>query len=161
MVYCKKCGRILVYDHDTCDICSSPMYKAPEKYEKEIVLSKNQEDQFYDELVKSSPEFDEELFNARPQILEKRKKEYKQYEAICDDLTNGYDMKTALKHVKDAEEGRSIPSQQPNTPHCPTCGSTNVQKISGMKRWLSVGLFGLASSDVGKTMVCKKCGYKF
>ncbi len=52
-------------------------------------------------------------------------------------------------------------SHQPNTPHCPTCGSTNVQKISGMKRWLSVGLFGLASSDVGKTMVCKKCGYKF
>lgn len=52
-------------------------------------------------------------------------------------------------------------SHQPNVPHCPTCGSTNVQKISGMKRWLSVGLFGLASSDVGKTMVCKKCGYKF
>ena len=48
-----------------------------------------------------------------------------------------------------------------NTPHCPTCGSTNVQKISGIKRWVSVGLFGLASSDVGKTMVCKKCGYKW
>lgn len=53
----------------------------------------------------------------------------------------------------------STPTQ--NVPHCPTCGSTNIQKISDTKRWLTTGLFGLASSDVGKTMVCKKCGYKF
>ena len=48
-----------------------------------------------------------------------------------------------------------------NVPHCPTCGSTNIQKISDTKRWLTTGLFGLASSDVGKTMVCKKCCYKW
>lgn len=52
-------------------------------------------------------------------------------------------------------------SQQTCIPKCPTCGSTNIQKISGTKRWLSTGLFGLASSDVGKTMVCKNCGYKW
>ena len=46
-------------------------------------------------------------------------------------------------------------------PHCPTCGSTDIQKISGTKRWLSTGLFGLASSDIGKSMCCKKCGYKW
>lgn len=52
--------------------------------------------------------------------------------------------------------------QQANcVPTCPTCGSTNIQKISGTKRWLSTGLFGLASSDVGKTMKCKNCGYKW
>lgn len=71
--------------------------------------------------------------------------------------------------IQDAERAKRKQEEQrmqeylrkSNTPHCPTCGSTNVQKISGMKRWVSVGLFGLASSDVGKTMVCKKCGYKF
>ena len=71
--------------------------------------------------------------------------------------------------IQDAERAKRKQEEQrmqeylrkSNTPHCPTCGSTNVQKISGMKRWLSVGLFGLASSDVGKTMVCKKCGYKW
>jgi len=51
--------------------------------------------------------------------------------------------------------------KQANIPHCPTCGSTNIQKISGTKRWLSTGLFGLASSDIGKSMCCKKCGYKW
>lgn len=48
-----------------------------------------------------------------------------------------------------------------NKPKCPTCHSTNIAKISGTKRWLSTGLFGLASSNVGKTMECKNCGYKW
>lgn len=51
--------------------------------------------------------------------------------------------------------------KQSNIPHCPTCGSTDIQKISGTKRWFSTGLFGLASSDIGKSMCCKKCGYKW
>lgn len=47
------------------------------------------------------------------------------------------------------------------TPKCPTCGSPNIKKISAAKRWIGVGLFGLASSDVGKTMQCENCGYKW
>ena len=54
-----------------------------------------------------------------------------------------------------------IKEQETLKPHCPTCGSTDIQKISGTKRWLSTGLFGLASSDIGKSMCCKKCGYKW
>lgn len=53
------------------------------------------------------------------------------------------------------------PNNTKNTPKCPTCGSTNIQKILGTKRWLSTGLFGLASSDVGKSMVCRNCGFKW
>ena len=65
---------------------------------------------------------------------------------------------------KENRERRShSQSQQPtqNVPKCPTCGSTNIEKISGSKRWLTTGLFGLASSNVGKTMHCKNCGYKW
>ena len=61
-----------------------------------------------------------------------------------------------------------ILKQQKNTkiedksvPKCPTCGSTNIQKISGTKRWLSTGLFGLASSGIGKNMCCKNCGHRW
>ena len=42
-----------------------------------------------------------------------------------------------------------------NIPKCPTCGSTNIKKISGTKRWLSTGLFGVASSNIGKSMCCR------
>ena len=48
-----------------------------------------------------------------------------------------------------------------NKPKCPTCNSTNITKISGTKRFVTTGLFGLASSNVGKTMECKNCGYKW
>lgn len=51
--------------------------------------------------------------------------------------------------------------KEDNTPKCPNCHSTNIQKISGTKRWFSTGLFGLASSDIGKSICCKKCGYKW
>lgn len=53
-----------------------------------------------------------------------------------------------------------IKPEQPK-PKCPTCGSTNIKNISGTKRWLSTGIFGLASSNIGKTMQCNSCGYKF
>lgn len=51
--------------------------------------------------------------------------------------------------------------QSSNTPKCPTCGSTDIKKISATKRWVGTGLFGLASSNMGKTMQCNSCGYKF
>lgn len=44
---------------------------------------------------------------------------------------------------------------------CPACGSTEVKKISTVKKVVSTELLGLASSDIGKQMVCEKCGYKF
>ena len=55
------------------------------------------------------------------------------------------------------------PSQQssPHTPHCPTCNSTNVQKISVAKKATGFALIGIFSSNFGKTMQCKNCGYKW
>lgn len=49
----------------------------------------------------------------------------------------------------------------PNNIHCPTCGSNKIEKISGVSRAASVGVFGLASSKIGKTFECKNCGYKW
>ena len=66
-------------------------------------------------------------------------------------------MRTVLKHVEDAEEG--IPPK-PEV-ECPYCHSHNITKISGMSRWLSVGLFGIGSKKVGKQWHCKSCGSDF
>lgn len=53
----------------------------------------------------------------------------------------------------------SIPTS--SKPKCPTCGSTNIKDISTLNRAVSVGMFGLASSKIGKTKECKDCGYKW
>lgn len=48
-----------------------------------------------------------------------------------------------------------------NVPKCPTCGSTNVDKISTLNRAVSIGFLGLASDKIGKQFCCKDCGYKW
>ena len=53
------------------------------------------------------------------------------------------------------------PKEINNTPKCPICSSTNIKKISIAKRYIGIGLFGLTSSNIGHTMKCNKCGYKF
>lgn len=62
-------------------------------------------------------------------------------------------------NLKQQESSKKV--EEDNRPKCPNCHSTNIQKISGTKRWFSTGLFGLASSDIGKSMCCKQCGYKW
>ena len=51
--------------------------------------------------------------------------------------------------------------QSANRPKCPTCGSTNIEKISIGKKIGGGFLFGIFSSDVRNTMHCKDCGAKW
>lgn len=59
---------------------------------------------------------------------------------------------------KEVERQEKLQKQQ-NTPKCPTCGSTDIKKLSTTSKVLGVGLLGLASKTVGKTYKCNKCGY--
>ena len=70
--------------------------------------------------------------------------------------------------VKDREEKESrerlnLPSSYTpkSNPKCPTCGSTNVEKISAGKKAIGFVAVGIFSSNFGKTMHCKNCGYKW
>ena len=51
--------------------------------------------------------------------------------------------------------------KQQNIPKCPTCGSTNIEKISTTKKAVGFVAVGIFSSNFGKTMHCKQCGYKW
>lgn len=46
-----------------------------------------------------------------------------------------------------------------NTPHCPTCNSTNIKPIPEKVRRRSAWTLGLAVDLVGKTFECQNCGY--
>lgn len=51
--------------------------------------------------------------------------------------------------------------QQQKIPKCPTCGSTNIRKISGTKKTVSIIGFGILSNNIGKTFECLNCKYKW
>ena len=47
-------------------------------------------------------------------------------------------------------------------PKCPICGSTNLKKITGTRKAMKIGMFGLfGAGDLGKTYQCGQCGAKF
>lgn len=44
---------------------------------------------------------------------------------------------------------------------CPTCGSTNVEKISDLKRGVHAVAFGIFSKTAFSQYKCNHCGYKW
>lgn len=149
LMYCKKCGR-LIQDSKKCDICGSVTYQVPTQYlmkDVDFLIDSKQEDQFIEECVKSSPEFDEYLFNNRDRIKAQKSAEYERDMAIGDAIRQGANVKTAFRN-----------SGQ-NMPKCPTCGSLNIRHISDGERVASVGFFGIFSKKINKTFKCNSCGY--
>lgn len=98
-----------------------------------------------------------------------------QYKFMCDDfesfkeqeiekINDYFDNKDDNDKILEAQ-AYAIRQQniqkQINKPKCPTCGSTETHKIGTATRVAGVAVLGLASSDIGKTMKCDKCGYKW
>lgn len=148
VVYCKRCGRVIIRDwynkYEACDCCSGRMYDVPSKY----LYYDEEDEEFYDflrdgakeeiieELVKPSPEFNQYHFDHREERIAKI---HADYEAMM-------------------ARGRAIIEEEKRRAKCPSCGSTNISKIGTLDRMLSVGIFGLASSKIGKTHKCNHCG---
>ena len=141
--YCKCCGKI----HDSmqymCDKCGAIETHTICNHELDYYksLSKKQygdHKHWYEFLIpeiKANIEFDEQKFN-RIDPNEAYKSTYKIPTYFVADNT---------QHI----------------PHCPICGSTNIEKISTIRKAASQIMFGIFSSTIGKTFVCKNCGAKF
>lgn len=56
---------------------------------------------------------------------------------------------------------KNIDSNYIESAECPNCHKKAVYRISDIKRGASIGLFGLFSKNIGKTMECRSCGYKW
>ena len=59
---------------------------------------------------------------------------------------------------------RNIESYKPVTkyvPKCPTCGSTNLKRISSTQKATNAVLFGLFGNKRSKQFHCNNCGYEW
>lgn len=143
LCYCKKCGRIIQEEYNNseqkCDYCNNNLEYIPQQFligKRGVAINDDLKDQFISDYIKSSPEFDQYLFEHREEdMFNKRMSD-----------------RAKLAH------GASILEEKSRVPKCPTCGSTNTSKIGTVNRAVSVGILGLASSKIGKTHKCNDCG---
>lgn len=49
----------------------------------------------------------------------------------------------------------------PNLPKCPTCGSTNIKKISDLRKGIHGLAWGILSKTARSQFECRNCGYKW
>ena len=82
-----------------------------------------------------------------------RNKYMKKYKSKYNSNSSSVTISKASMPVQSALK-TSLTNQQANIPTCPTCGSTNVKHISTLNRAVSIGVFGLFSSKVGKNYEC-------
>lgn len=144
LCYCKKCGgiisRLSKNIDKPCNYCQSQIYKVPKEYTLEgleTCLDNDLKDQFINDYIKSSPEFDQYLFEHRDQDMFNKR--------MAD--------KAKIEH------GKAILEEQSRMPKCPTCQSTNIRKMSGLERGASISIFGVFSKKINKTFKCGNCGY--
>ena len=69
------------------------------------------------------------------------------------------------REEKQTRESMNLPSsykaQQQNIPKCPTCGSTNIKRITTANRAVSVLTLGILSGKIGKNYECLDCKAKW
>lgn len=151
LITCLECGQEVSDKAKSCPHCGCPIEKERKENDKQIkyvYMCMSQEC--------SNPFKEFEDFTTETRVCPDCGNILEYYETII------INKKTGL--VEDRFENKTLskPTQtQSNTPRCPTCGSTNVEKISVGKKVVGGAMFGLFSSNVRKTMCCKNCGYKW
>lgn len=183
IVICPECGKQLSQHAEMCPGCGFPIKKFITEHnlmnlDKVTVCPKcaNTHDSYHTAWLKcdycntdliqtdieqSDPEWSKFSCNATQEDFDSRAIELaKQYG------NNQFDEKIFKERLKDRHESvarylaeKSVKTSPTNTPKCPTCGSTNIQKIGTVERGASILGLGLFSKKINKTYKCKNCGY--
>lgn len=145
LCYCDKCGNICEAFKDEledgCFCCgNSPLKPIPREYIDNFRWRDGDgKEAFIEEVIKKSPNLDKNLFEHRDEIIQRKNDEMKASIAI----------------------GKAILEEKSIVPKCPTCGSTNIRKMGGVERGVSIAAFGIFSKKINKTFKCCNCGYTF
>lgn len=150
LCYCSKCGRLVDLLkkelNEPCDYCQNITHPVPDEYlnDSKIFIKPDLEQQFIDEYIKSSPEFDQYLFDHRDEDLFKRRMEDK----------------AKLEHGKAILEGKNKGNKF--GVECPYCHATNVKKISTTSKAVHTAIFGVFSiGRNSKQWHCNNCNSDF
>lgn len=69
-------------------------------------------------------------------------------------------LKNAQEQQKQVEEKKQEECIN-NCPHCPTCGSSNLAKVSSFSKIIDSAVWGIGGAQRYKTFHCNNCGYEW
>lgn len=154
--YCDKCGWVWQRSiqnenngiYGKCEICGNQLKPVPNNYYEEFqgiqFLSDEMEHELIEELVKTSPNFDQYYFDNAINIKGQK-----------DDAFNA-----KMKHGRAVLEGRDKGNKF--GVQCPYCHATNVKKIGITSKAAHTALFGIFSiSRNSKQWHCNNCNSNF
>lgn len=72
-----------------------------------------------------------------------------------------YELKMSQFRAQAEQQKSTENSQHDNVPKCPTCGSTNIQKISASVKLGGAMMFGIFSKTAKSQWKCMNCGSKW
>ncbi|MCI8307572.1 MAG: hypothetical protein HFH14_05930 [Lachnospiraceae bacterium] len=145
VMYCDICGAKIENGEDVneCPECLCPFENVDESSPIKEFKSK-----IPDGNVVKSISTDESFMNAMVELYQNKPVEYQ---------LKIQQMKTQLYQQKQAEKNNNIINQ----PHCPTCNSDNLRKISTTSKVMNTAMWGLLGTRRNKTYHCNNCGYEW
>ncbi|MBD5116504.1 MAG: hypothetical protein HDT48_03185 [Ruminococcaceae bacterium] len=157
-MYCDKCGHFwnIRNPNDSnkaiCGVCKNNLKIIPDEYFNELnvndvkkirYINDEMKQKLINDLVLTSPNFDQYLFDHKDEIKGQQDRKYR----------------AAMEHGKAVMEGKDKGKSYGVA--CPYCKATNVRKIGIVSRSVSAGIFGLGSKKIGKQWHCNNCGSDF
>lgn len=164
VMYCERCGQVYhIAFSKKCDFCKTKMKLLPEelKYKYHIFVEDWAQTSDEEELLRKENFVMNELANNPLFSVEDYKKQV-QKKIQLNQKINELEEKKALERMhKNIRRMQNEADKVNCIPKCPTCGSTNVVKISLAQKAVGGAMVGLYSSDIRNTMHCKNCGAKW
>lgn len=162
---CPRCGRITMhFEKKTpkCDCCG---------YDNILDFSNDEwvdKIHYIDRTAELSKSFPEKSYKDRSKMVEEEDREKYVYNSpVFDKDLNekriAYDKQCEIESEERKRKNRAEAEAEERRPkpHCPTCNSTNIKKISAGAKAVSVGLFGIFSQKVKHQFHCNNCGYEW
>lgn len=165
LIKCIECGKEFSNRAKSCPNCGCPIEEIINNIGKITIMLDDKE---YDvthivELINN------DKFNEAADLLQEQldKDGFGSDDAdyICEAIEDGnfspwvYDQE--LGHLTYTKSSQPTPQPAQNVPQCPTCHSTNIERISSGKKTGGFLGLGVLNSNFKKMFKCNNCGYKW
>jgi predicted RNA-binding Zn-ribbon protein involved in translation (DUF1610 family) len=160
ILYCPKCGEVILdyFDNKKDIIFGGICVHCSGFFKKYKLIDTGKSYDYFNEKAEPINEFSS---NWREEVRKEFVYGNPLYNKKADMEHRKSFQQTVDKMHKDAviEQSRT---DTDTTPHCPTCNSTDIEKISTSSKVGKAALFGvLAIGSITKQFKCNNCGYKW